>query len=242
MPLPLAVTAPSTGCLLCRAPLVYAPSAEPVRCAVCGGAFESLARCAGGHYVCDACHAAPAREVVERFCAATDLRDPVEIALQLMRHPSVKMHGPEHHFLVPASLIAAWANASGATPERRAGLVAEARKRSEPILGGFCGVQGACGAGVGTGTFVALATGATPLKGRERTLSNRMTARALDAISRTGAARCCKRDSLLSILAAARFSREELGVALPARGRPCEFSASNAECSARDCPFFPRPR
>ncbi|MGB8931216.1 MAG: DUF5714 domain-containing protein, partial [Anaeromyxobacteraceae bacterium] len=223
MPLPLATAAaPSAGCLICSGPLVYSPSAEPVRCALCGGAFEASVRCAEGHYACDTCHAAPARALIERFCAATALRDPVEIAVTLMRHPSVKLHGPEHHFLVPAALIAAWANAVGASPERRAGLVAEARKRSDPVLGGFCGVQGACGAGIGTGTFVALATGATPLKGAERCHSNRMTARALDVISRTGGARCCKRDSLLAILAAARFAREVLGVPLAARGRPCE--------------------
>jgi hypothetical protein len=155
-----------------------------------------------------------------------------------MRHPAVKMHGPEHHFLVPAALIAAWANATGAPPGDRAALVAEARKRSEPLLGGFCGLQGACGAGIGTGIFVALATGSTPLEGRARGLANGMTARALDAVSRTGGARCCKRDSLLSILAAARFAREELGVTLPARGRACEHRERNAECIDRDCPFF----
>jgi hypothetical protein len=237
MALPIASGAPSTGCLVCRGEIVYSPAAEPVTCALCGEPASSNARCREGHYVCDRCHAAPAREVIERFCARTELRDPVQIALTLMRHPSVKMHGPEHHFLVPAALIAAWANASGAAAGRREALVAEARRRSEPVLGGFCGVQGACGAGIGTGTFVALATGSTPLKGRERGLANRMTARALDAISRTGGARCCKRDSLLSILAAASFSRQELGVPLPARGQPCEHSAQNAECIQGDCPF-----
>lgn len=238
MPSP-AVT-PATGCLVCGGPLAYTPTAEPVTCAFCGGAFASNARCTAGHYVCDGCHAAPANDVIERTCARTVLTDPVAIALQSMRHPSVKMHGPEHHFLVPAALVAAWANATDAAPERRAALVAEARRRSEPVLGGFCGVQGACGAGIGTGIFVALVTGSTPLKGRERSLANRMTVRALDAVSRTGGARCCKRDSLLSLLAGAKFAREELGVPMPTRGPRCEFSARNAECLQRDCPFFPR--
>jgi hypothetical protein len=240
MPLPLAPTAAPEGCLVCGAPLVYAAAAEPLTCALCGGAFASTARCRDGHHVCDRCHAAPAQEAIERFCAATELRDPVEIAQVLMRHPGVRMHGPEHHFLVPAALLAAWSNATGAPPERRAALVAEARRRSEPLLGGFCGTQGACGAAIGTGIFFALATGSTPLKGRERSLSMRMTTVALDALSRTGGARCCKRDSLLSILAAARQARVELGVALKARGRPCRFSARNAECLDRACPFFPR--
>jgi hypothetical protein len=245
MPLPIAPAAPSaTGCLVCGGGIVYAQAASPATCAFCGVTSGSNARCGDGHYVCDGCHASPARDVIERYCARSVLTDPVEIAVSLMRHPAVKMHGPEHHFLVPAAMIAAWANATGLPAGDRAALVAEARKRSEPLLGGFCGLQGACGAGIGAGIFVALATGSTPLDGRPRGLANAMTSRALDAVSRTGGARCCKRDSLLSILAAARFAREELGVALPARGRACEHRERNAECLDRDCPFFgpPSPR
>lgn len=244
MPLPIASQAPRpSGCLLCGGEIVYSQAASPATCAFCGATASSNARCGDGHYVCDGCHASPARDVIERCCARSELNDPVELAASLMRHPAVKMHGPEHHFLVPAALIAAWANATGAPPADRAALVAEARRRSEPLLGGFCGLQGACGAGIGSGIFVALATGSTPLDGRGRGLANAMTARALDAVSRTGGARCCKRDSLLSILAAARFAREELGVALPARGRACEHRERNAECIGRDCPFFgPRER
>jgi hypothetical protein len=64
-----------------------------------------------------------------------------------------------------------------------------------------------------------------------------MTARALDVVSRTGGARCCKRDSFLSILAAARFAKEHLGVTLPARGPACEWSDVNRECLGETCPF-----
>ncbi len=228
---------PLSGCVVCGAELVYLPAAEPLRCVHCGGAFESAARCPAGHYVCDVCHSGSAKDVIASACAGTDATDPVELALGLMRHPSVKLHGPEHHFMVPAVLLATYANATGA-PERRAAWVAEARRRSEPVLGGFCGLQGACGAAIGTGIFVAIATGSTPLDGPRRGLANRMTARALDVVSRTGGARCCKRDSLLSILAAARFAGQHLGVALPARGVACEFSERNAQCLEEGCPFY----
>jgi hypothetical protein len=226
----------ATGCLVCGADLSYLAASAPMTCALCGAGRDSAARCAAGHFVCDACHAAPAREVIERTCAASEERDPVALAVRLMRHPALKLHGPEHHFLVPAVLLAALWNARG-EPGRRAEAVREARRRSEPVAGGFCGLQGACGAGIGAGIFVALATGSTPLDGPARGLANRMTARALDVVSRTGGARCCKRDSFLSILAAARFAREHLGVALPARGPACEWSAVNRECLGEACPF-----
>jgi hypothetical protein len=230
--------AAETGCLVCGGDLVYLAESVRMTCALCGATHASAARCVAGHYACDACHASPAKDVIERTCAAAGEADPIALAVRLMRHPSVKMHGPEHHFLVPAVLLAAWSNARG-EPGRRAARVAEARRRTEPLCGGFCGIQGACGAGIGTGTFVAIATGATPVKGPERGLSNRMTARALDVVSRTDGPRCCKRDSFLAILAAARFARAHLGVELPARGPTCEWSDANAECIGDACPFHP---
>ncbi len=237
-PVPAAAAAAETGCLVCGAELVYLAASAPMTCALCGASRSSNARCAAGHYACDACHAAAAKDAIERACARTEETDPIALAVRLMRHPSVKMHGPEHHFMVPAVLLAAYSNAKG-EPERRAARVAEARRRTEPVVGSFCGIQGACGAGIGTGTFVAIVSGSTPVKGPERGLSNRMTARALDVISRTNGARCCKRDSFLAILAAARFAREHLGVHLPARGPACEWSATNAECLGDGCPFHP---
>jgi len=231
----MTVIAP-TGCLVCGVELVYLPTAEPVRCACCGAGGTSAARCPSGHYVCDDCHSGSARQVIERICGETESRDPVEIALGLMRHPKLHMHGPEHHFLVPAALLAAYSNARG-EPGRRSERVSEARRRSEPVGGGFCGLQGACGAAIGAGIFVAIATDASPLRGPERGLANRMTTEALATIGATDAARCCKRDSFLAILCAARYARTHLGVDLPARAPSCEFALRNRQCAAEACPF-----
>jgi hypothetical protein len=146
------------------------------------------------------------------------------------------MHGPEHHFLVPAALVAAYSNVRGET-EARGRRVAEVRRRSEPVAGGFCGLQGACGAGIGAGTFVSVVTGATPLTGERRGLANLATSRALTLVAATEGPRCCKRDSWLSLLSAVRFAREHLDTDMPARGPRCTFRDRNRECIARDCPF-----
>jgi hypothetical protein len=53
-----------------------------------------------------------------------------------MRHPSVAMHGPEHHFLVSAVLLAAYDNQHGL--ENRAVKIQQARKRAEGVRGGSC--------------------------------------------------------------------------------------------------------
>ena len=226
----------ASGCLVCGEALVYLPVSERMACALCAAEHDSPARCGAGHFVCDACHSGSAKDVIERTCATSEERDPVALALRLMRHPALSLHGPEHHFLVPAVLLAAFSNARG-EGARRAERVAEARRRSEPMGGGFCGIQGACGAAIGAGTFVAIATGSSPVKGKERGLANRMTARALTLVGQVDSARCCKRDALLSILAAARFAREHLAVEMPSAGPSCQWSGDNRECAGGACPF-----
>jgi Family of unknown function (DUF5714) len=226
------------GCVVCGAALEYLAAAVPMTCESCGGAASSSARCRSGHFVCDACHSTSAKEVIERFCATAEITDPLEISRALMRHPTLKMHGPEHHFLVAAALLAAHANARG-VPGERARLVAEARRRSEPLGGGLCGFQGACGAAIGAGIYVSIATGSTPLAREPWALANGATARALDVVSRVGGPRCCKRTSWLAMLSAIRYAREHLGVMLEGRGERCEFTELNRECIESRCPFHP---
>ncbi len=226
---------------MCGTALEYLATAEPMSCARCGTAVASTARCRSGHFICDACHSGSAKDAIERFCLATESTDPLEMSRALMRHPKVKMHGPEHHFLVPAALLAAHANARG-EPRDRPRLIAEARRRSEPVAGGFCGFQGACGAAIGAGIYVSIATGSTPLAREPWALANGATARALDVLSRVGGPRCCKRNTWLVMLSAIRFARERLGVILSGHGERCAFAALNPECIEARCPFHPRGR
>jgi uncharacterized protein DUF5714 len=228
-----------SGCLVCGRSLEYLRQAEPMTCARCGAVHASAARCEGGHFVCDACHSRSAKDAIERFCLATESTDPLEIARTLMRLPELALHGPEHHFLVAGALAAAHANARE-TPAEKARLLGEARRRSEPVAGGFCGFQGACGAAVGVGIYVSLATGATPLATEGWALANGATAKALGALARVGGPRCCKRTSFLALLAAVQYARAHLGVEMGGRGEACEHSELNAECIRTRCPFYPR--
>jgi hypothetical protein len=229
------------GCLTCGAGLAYRQEAAPVTCELCGAASTSPVACERGHFVCDPCHAAPAREVIERACAASDSTDPVALATGLMRHPSLKLHGPEHHLLVPAVLLTAWANASGAAADKPR-LLGEARRRADGVPGGSCGFQGACGAVVGVGIFASIAGGTTPLSQASWGVANRATGRALTVIGGLGGPRCCKRTSWLAILTGVRVAREAFGVTLGGRGPACDWSEVNAECLGGGCPFHPGRR
>jgi hypothetical protein len=229
-----------TGCLACGAELDYQTQAEPMVCAGCVRTFESNARCANGHFFCDVCHAGDALAVVERLCLDSEETDPAALTRTVMHHPALKMHGPEHHLLTPAALLTAWCNLRGELRERKAALLGEARRRAAQVPGGVCGAWGACGAAIGTGIFVSLVTGATPRSREPWARSQAVTAEVLGLLARLGGPRCCKRNTWLATLAAAKFSGQQLGTPMPARGARCDFSPLNPDCHTEHCPFYPR--
>jgi hypothetical protein len=227
------------GCLVCGKELVYGPT-EKLECFCCHRIYDANVKCANGHFVCDDCHSMPANELIETYCISTELEDPLEMALYLMRSPQVKLHGPEHHFLVPAVLLAAYYNIEK-DPEQKVAKIKEARVRSSKILGGFCGFYGDCGAAVGTGIFISLITNSTPLSKQEWKLSNLMTAKSLLIIANHGGPRCCKRNSFLAINQAASFLKENFNVTININRKiGCEFTDLNKECLKKKCPFYPK--
>ena len=221
-------------CLICKAPLEYLTQDEVMECAVCHKKEPSKTRCVNGHYVCSDCHT-QGMDSIFGLCLAETSTDPVAILRKMMDLPFCHMHGPEHHVMVGAALLTAYKNAGGPLDLEKA--LHEAYNRGRAIPGGACGFWGACGAGVGAGQFLAIATASTPLAKEPWGLSNQMTARALDDIGRVGGPRCCKRDSFLSVLAAVDFTREHLGVAMERTVPVCSYSPRNNQCIGRRCPF-----
>lgn len=227
--------------MICGEPLVYHSQALRQTCLYCGGSFESAASCQQGHFVCDGCHGAEASDLIEQYCLAAGSTpgstDPVAMAITLMRHPALAMHGPEHHFLVPAVLLAAYQHFD--PDDGLAVRLKQARKRAEGVRGGSCGFCGNCGAAVGTGIFMSLITGATPLAQKGWQLSNRMTAESLLAIAEYGGPRCCKRDTYLALQSAQAFLQKQFDLEMPLTTPiHCEFSAMNKECLGSNCLFF----
>ena len=210
-----------------------------MRCEICGKSFEGHAVCENGHYVCDACHASPAEGVVRSVVLNSSSKNPVDIADEIMASSFVHMHGPEHHFIVDASLLCAFSNTYGEADLENA--LNAVISRGKKVPGGFCGMAGCCGAAVSAGIFLSVILKATPMSKEEWALSNRMTSRCLEAVSRLGGPRCCKRDSYTTILAAAEFLREELGKPLGVSDEIlCSHFGDNAECLKVECPYFPR--
>ena len=221
-------------CLICKAPLEYLETDKEMECELCHKKQRSKTRCINGHFVCDQCHTSGMDEIMA-ICLNSKSKNPIEIMEKMMAIDACHMHGPEHHTMVGAALLTAYKNAGGDLDLKKA--ICEMQKRGQEVPGGVCGFWGACGAGISTGIYLAIALKSTPLSKEAWGLSNQMTSRALDAIGRNGGPRCCKRDSYLAITKAVEFTRENLGVNMQLGKIACSHSHMNNQCLKEACPF-----
>ncbi|MBQ9574004.1 MAG: hypothetical protein IJR27_01860, partial [Synergistaceae bacterium] len=145
-------------------------------------------------------------------------------------------HGPEHHIMVGSALLTAYRNAGGNINLESS--LAEMITRGKEVPGGSCGYWGACGAGISTGIFISIISGADPLSVEPFRLAHLMTAEALKAIGTVGGPRCCKRDSFLAILNAVDFVKDKFNVEMIKPKISCNYSSHNNQCIGIRCPFF----
>jgi MoaA/NifB/PqqE/SkfB family radical SAM enzyme/SAM-dependent methyltransferase len=229
-------TKQSVGCMVCGRPLEYFSEEREAACAYCGERQLTTALCEDGHFVCDGCHAEDGLDVIEQICVTTTESDVIALLEKIRSHGSIPMHGPEHHSMVPGIILAAYRNLGGEISDDtiRSGI-----KRGAQVPGGFCGFAGSCGAATGVGIAFALILGSTPLKGGERAAALQATSAVLDRISRLEAARCCQRESFVSLMTAVELSRTMLPIPLETEATLiCRQSKENEECIKALCPVI----
>ena len=224
-----------SGCLICGASITYRAESSIQTCSICHKEQLTNAVCENSHFICDDCHSygtyAP---VIEALRDITE-KDDLLLLEKIMDLPSVHMHGPEHHVMVGSALLAAYKNAGGEIDLPEALL--EMMNRGKTVPGGVCGFWGACGAGISTGMFISIISGATPLKNEPWGLANKMTSKALDAIGSIGGPRCCKRDSYMAIISAIDYVAENFNIQMEKLVIKCIHSDKNNQCIKERCPF-----
>lgn len=226
-----------TGCLVCGQELIYLPD-KPLRahCYYCGKKAITHSFCPEGHYVCDDCHTQDILKLVELTCLKSDATDPLALLLEIFQLPALHMHGPEYHSIVPAVLVTAYGNS---IKQKEQAAITEAIARGKTVPGGVCGTHGSCGAGIGIGIAYALIHQVTPYAKKHRGNANRMTALALEAISKLGGPRCCKREATLAVEIARRyFGCFELDHSEKNR-YSCSQYKRNEMCIKNACPYYP---
>lgn len=225
------------NCLLCGGEIEYYPEAKQMECVICKKIFDTTAACERGHYICDICHSKNGIDIIIESVRQTDSKNPMEIMEKLMDQSFIHMHGPEHHVLVGAALLAAYKNAGGTLDFERA--LREMKRRGGQVPGGVCGYWGSCGAGISTGIFMSIITEASPLSKEPWKHSNLMTSRVLHAVGEIGGPRCCKRNSFTAVLEAIDYVHENFGITMEKpKKHICHFKPLNDQCLKTECPFF----
>lgn len=207
-----------------------------MECELCHRQEISKTRCINAHYVCNEYHT-KGMDAVIGYCLNETSKNPIEILDYMMSLPFCHMHGPEHHTLVGSALLTAYRNAGGEIELLKA--LKEMMARGQKVPGGACGFWGSCGAAISTGMCMSILSGATPLTQESWGQSNLMTARSLLKIGEVGGPRCCKRNSYLSLQAAAEYIKETKGVTLEMKPIVCHRSDANNQCIGKRCPFHP---
>lgn len=225
-----------SGCRVCGAELVYSETDRDSTCHYCGKTVPANARCANGHFVCDSCHGADALEIIKSVCIHSLETDPATIMRTIRSHPHFRIHGPEHHTMVPAVILTALRNCGCSITYEE---FTTAIQRGQTIGGGSCAFLGACGAAIGVGIACSLLLGATPYDGDKRQIVQQATHAALGAIASFDAPRCCQRDCWLALREACRLIQEYAGITLSASPFACEQHSENKGCIREKCPLWP---
>jgi len=172
------------------------------------------------------------RELIEHNTST----DPVEVFLRLRKELDAPMHGPLHHVMAPLAFLMAY-RAKWGEPSVEA--IEKAATEATELKGGICGFWGACGAAVAMGISYATLLDSTPIRGEARGRSQAVVAEAMKRLAVLRAARCCRRDSLVSLEVACELSAELLPHPLETSFREdCDQVNTNRECLHEDCPWF----
>lgn len=222
------------GCLICGSPLVYSETSEERQCDICGQTFTTNISCSQGHYVCDRCHNGDVLDHMEELLIKSTETNPIRLAKMVFEMPTMKMHGPEHHSMVPAVIETARQNRNGSRDIKK---IRETIRRGKDVKGGSCGFHGNCGACVGAGIAESVHLGAAPGTKEERGKAMKATAAALNAVAEFGGPLCCKRESITSIKTYMAMSGGFEGE--DDERYVCSYYKFNKGCLTVECPYFP---
>jgi MoaA/NifB/PqqE/SkfB family radical SAM enzyme/SAM-dependent methyltransferase len=229
-------TRQNSGCMCCGEELHYFTEPREMVCHYCGQTRFADSCCAKEHFVCNRCHQENGLEVIKSICTTTKEQDLITLLKLIRSHPSIPMHGPEHHAMIPGILLACYRNCGGAISAKE---ILTAISRGADVPGGVCGFWGACGAAIGIGIGVATIFSATPLTPGPRQLAQEFSGRILMALASRKGSRCCQRETYIALTETARLSTEMLSVSLRAEAElQCDQYLHNKECIRKQCPLW----
>lgn len=163
--------------------------------------------------------------------------DPVKIFNHIAKCDFVRMHGPEHHVLDGACVLAAFYNALGGIDLKKG--IEHIAKEGVKMPGAMCGYWGVCGAVTSVGAALGFIDSTGPLT-TDGSWGKHMeyTAKALFNLAETKGPRCCKRDGYIALKCAVEFLNENYNVNLECSDIKCGFYPKNEQCIKERCLFY----
>jgi MoaA/NifB/PqqE/SkfB family radical SAM enzyme/SAM-dependent methyltransferase len=224
------------GCMICGKELEYLKKRELKNCFYCSKEFSANAVCKNGHFVCDACHGMDSLAFVRELLIYTKETDLIDLLNKIRSHPSFSLHGPEHHYAIPGVIVTVYRNLGGDVTDQD---ILTAIERGSAIPGGSCAFWGGCGAPLGAGIGFGVILGSNPLTPVPRQIVQKTVSEITGETGKITAARCCQRESWITLLKVSEISERYLDIKLPANGnRVCTQMAQNRECIKAGCPFY----
>lgn len=226
------------NCILCGEELIKLQDGINTICDYCGKQSKIYNECNSNHYICETCINIDKYEFIIEKCLGYKSTDPIKLAIEIMNSPIIKMHGTEHHFIVPAVLLTTVYNYQNKYQNLREKLEI-IKERALKETSSYCTYKaGTCGAAFGTGVFLSVLMDRTPYSEDEWTESNHIIADSLKNIANSPGPKCCKRDTYLSILASIEFLKDKFAINLESSEPKCTFSLRNKTCGREECEFF----
>jgi hypothetical protein len=225
-------------CILCGEELHKLDKIEDRVCDFCGQMKSVPVLCDNSHCICSDCLSMTAEEFVIDRCLKYKGINPIELAVEIMNSPVVRMHGAEHHFIVPAVLTACLHNYHKSTGDLKEKLYSLHRRAIAETPRACSYDIGTCGAALGTGVFISSYLNHNLVEEDEWSLANKIIAIALKKVADAGPPRCCKRDTYLSLQATIEFMKDQFAIELPLYEAKCTFSLRNRTCKHEECQFY----
>ncbi|MEM3151595.1 MAG: DUF5714 domain-containing protein [Candidatus Bathyarchaeia archaeon] len=222
-------------CPICNEEMFISQS--EASCIYCGIKAKEDYVCGKGHYICEKCRIANPKELILNTCKISKEKNPLKLAILLMKHPGVSMHGLEHHYIVGCTFLAVLKNLGifNVSPEDFDKVVARAAR----IPYGACGSWGACGAAISAGIAFSVASKANMLSKNERSNALTIVSKTLGGIAKLNGPRCCKASVFLTLIKALKFINELYKLNCDVNENYiCEFSKRNKDCLKERCPFY----
>jgi hypothetical protein len=230
-------------CMVCGSPLEYLQQAEQMACTSCGKREGASIKCPEGHFICEACHARDSRKLIEDVTFTTKLKDPVEIAELMMRHPSLPMLGCEHAFIAAGALLAALRNSPYVKITDQD--IQEAFDRTaKQAAGGYCGLTGVCGIAPAIGACFSVFLGSRCGADTEQKITMDAVIKVSQGIAELTGPSCCKAYVRSALAAAVAIFAERFGIVLPVSKTSivCEDSGRHPHgCREEKCPYYRKP-